>query len=77
MGTEHEQVVIDGVYSRLAPSGLSEDVLAAAPTNLAVLPVPGVPWSDWGRPERVMATLAELGVEPAWAVGRGKAAGGS
>ncbi len=77
MGTEHEQVAIDRVYSRLAPTGLSEDVLAAVPANLAVLPVPGVPWSDWGRPERVMATLAELGVEPAWADGREKAAGGS
>lgn len=77
MGTEHERVAIDRVYSRLAPSGLSEDGLAAAPAHLAVLPVPGVLWSDWGRPERVLATLAELGIEPAWAVGREQAAGGS
>jgi hypothetical protein len=26
-----------------------------------------VEWSDWGLPERVLATLARLGIEPEWA----------
>jgi mannose-1-phosphate guanylyltransferase len=77
LGTDREELAIDRVYRRLAPTGLSEDVLAAAPANLAVLPVLDVPWSDWGRPQRVLATLAGLGIEPAWAVGRKEMAGGS
>jgi len=32
--------------------------------NLAVLPVQGVQWSDWGQPKRVMETLG--GMEAAW-----------
>jgi mannose-1-phosphate guanylyltransferase len=74
LGSERERLAIERVYGRLAPTGLSEDVLAAAPANLAVLPVHGVSWSDWGRPERVLATLADLGIEPAWAVGRAEMA---
>jgi hypothetical protein len=35
--------------------------------NLAVLPVTGVSWSDRGQPRRVLAMLARLGIEPAWA----------
>jgi len=27
----------------------------------------GVRWSDWGHPRRLLATFAELGVEPDWA----------
>ena len=34
--------------------------------NLAVLPVRGVRWTDWGDPARVVSTLAELGHRPAW-----------
>jgi hypothetical protein len=38
------------------------DVLAMRPSNLAVLPVCGVEWSDWGQPRRVLSTLATLGI---------------
>lgn len=75
VGTAGEELAMERVYGRLATTGFSEDVLATAPANLAVLPV-SVSWSDWGRPERVLETLAELGVEPAWA-GGSLAAGGS
>jgi hypothetical protein len=77
MGTEKEAQAIERVYSHLAPSGFSEDILAGAPANLAVLPLFGVPWSDWGQPERVLRTLAELGLEPAWTTGRTAMAGDS
>jgi hypothetical protein len=50
-----------------APASFAADVLAARPANLAVLPVTGVQWSDWGRPARVLSTLAGLGIRPDWA----------
>jgi hypothetical protein len=37
-----------------------------APSVLAVLPVLGVPWNDWGEPSRVLATLANLRARPCW-----------
>jgi mannose-1-phosphate guanylyltransferase len=67
LGTPDEPSAVRRVYADLRPSGFSADVLAARPANLAVLPVRGVAWSDWGHPARVMATLAGLGVRPHWA----------
>jgi mannose-1-phosphate guanylyltransferase len=58
---------VRALYERLSPLGFSDGVLSGRPANLAVLPVRGVQWSDWGAPARVMATLAGLGVTPAWA----------
>lgn len=62
---EHE--AIRGLYAGLPSMNFSEQVLAAAPPSLAVLPVNGVWWSDWGDPHRVLATLARIGVHPEWA----------
>jgi hypothetical protein len=42
-------------------------VLGTKTANLAVLPVRGVTWSDWGEPARVVGTLGRLGIRPAWA----------
>ena len=67
IGTAAESPAIQTLYRHLAPLSFSDDVLARCPANLAVLPVEGVRWSDWGRPKRVMETLGRLGVEPAWA----------
>jgi mannose-1-phosphate guanylyltransferase len=67
LGTPAESAAVQKVYARLTPSSFSDVVLASRPSNLAVLPVTGVKWSDWGRPSRVMATLAELGIRPEWA----------
>jgi mannose-1-phosphate guanylyltransferase len=68
VGTRGEEAAIEEVYGRLPSTSFSDDVLVGATVNLAVLPVHGVPWSDWGRPERVLRTLAGLGIEPEWAV---------
>jgi hypothetical protein len=55
------------LYARLTSTSFSDRVLARPAANLAVLPVTGVSWSDWGQPRRVLATLARLGIEPGWA----------
>jgi hypothetical protein len=55
------------LYAGLSPVSFSESVLESRPPNLAVLPVRGVAWSDWGEPARVHRTLARLGMHPEWA----------
>jgi hypothetical protein len=72
LGTATERATARSVYCDLVPSDFSADVLAARPSNLVVLPVNGMEWCDWGRPERVTATLAGLAIRPQWAdeVGR-------
>jgi len=67
LGTSGEPSAMRAVYGELRPSSFTADVLAARPANLAVLPVTGVQWSDWGRPARVLSTLAGLGIRPEWA----------
>jgi mannose-1-phosphate guanylyltransferase len=65
--TPGERSAIRMLYRRLAASSFASDVLAPRPSNLAVLPVTGVEWSDWGNPARVLSTLARLGIRPEWA----------
>jgi len=66
-GTAAEGRAVARLYAGLPAINFSDRVLATHPANLAVLPVTGVTWSDWGQPRRVLATLARLGVEPEWA----------
>jgi mannose-1-phosphate guanylyltransferase len=66
LGTGFEASEIRKVYERIPPSSFSDVVLASCPPNLAVLPVRGVQWSDWGQPARVLATLSGLGLHPDW-----------
>ena len=68
IGTEEESQTAEQVYRRLAatPSGFSERILAPATEGLATVRVKGVEWSDWGHPERVVATMRRTGWRPAW-----------
>ena len=68
IGTAQEPQVAEQVYRRLAvePVGFSERVLARASDGLATVRVKGVEWSDWGHPERVVATMRRTGWRPAW-----------
>lgn len=52
-----EEHVLAGAYGRMQPANFSRDVLAHA-TELAVIPVRGTGWSDWGSPRRVFESLA-------------------
>ncbi|HET7505940.1 MAG TPA: sugar phosphate nucleotidyltransferase [Kofleriaceae bacterium] len=57
IGTLGEQPTLEAAYQDMAPSNFSRDVLSHA-TTLAVMPVAGSGWSDWGSPQRVFASLA-------------------
>jgi mannose-1-phosphate guanylyltransferase len=67
LNTPWENESLQRLYSQLPTTDFSRQVLATRPANLAVLALDGVQWSDLGAPRRVMATLARLGVQPAWA----------
>ena len=67
LGSPAEAAALEALYAELPESNFSHQVLAARPSSLAVLPVLGVRWSDWGEPSRVLGTLADMGVRPRWA----------
>jgi mannose-1-phosphate guanylyltransferase len=67
LGTPWEDESVRRLYSGLSSADFSKDVLTPRATNLSVLPVTGVVWNDLGEPRRVMATLARIGMSPAWA----------
>ncbi len=60
LGTVFEEKTVESLYRDLPALEFSERVLAAAPRNLAVLPVDGVEWSDLGGPRRVLAVRKRL-----------------
>jgi hypothetical protein len=41
-------------------------VLTPSAGRLAVSQLPPVSWSDWGTPERVIASLRNEGIAPNW-----------
>lgn len=67
LGTPGEAEAVRTLYAVLPPMNFSDQILAGFPPNLAVLPVDGVGWSDWGDSQRVLAALARMGIRPAWA----------
>lgn len=62
-----EAQAMRSLYARLPSTNFSDAVLGSDPGHLAVLPVRGVRWSDWGEPARVLRTLSALGIHPTWA----------
>ena len=56
LGTSSEREALVQAYTRMPAANFSRDVLAHA-AGLAVIPVAGSGWSDWGSPKRVFASL--------------------
>jgi len=48
--------LLDDLYATMEPANFSRAVLERA-ENLAVLPVSGTGWSDWGNTERILRSL--------------------
>lgn len=64
--SEGEARAIERAYARASTADFSQSVLASCPARLAVSQLPPVSWSDWGTPERVIATLRQEGIAPNW-----------
>jgi mannose-1-phosphate guanylyltransferase len=58
---EHESLA--KLYSQIEDANFSHEVLAVRPEDLMVMRVGDVGWSDLGEPNRVLSTLARLGVQ--------------
>ncbi len=69
VGGEHAALVVGHVYSKLKPTDFSRDFLARATKSSVVLPLRGVQWCDWGRPERIEESLTRLSARPAYLSG--------
>ena len=65
IGTPVEAEAGDMVYRGMPSVNFSRDVLERAVDWTVVLPMHGVHWSDWGRPERVEHTLNAIGARSA------------
>lgn len=50
------------VYAHLPAVNFSQAILVPSVARLAVLPVQGVFWSDWGTPRRLLQDLAHFGL---------------
>ena len=61
--TANEQKALATLYSHIEDSNFSHQVLAVRPADLMVMRVGDVGWSDLGEPNRVLSTLARLGVQ--------------
>lgn len=61
--TTAERKALAGLYANIEETNFSHQVLAVRPEDLAVMRVGDVGWSDLGEPNRVLATLARIGVE--------------
>jgi len=68
-GTTEEARTLQAVYRDMPEADFSRSVLQAAPEACAVLPMDGVVWDDWGRPERVLTTLHRIGRTPNFPAG--------
>jgi mannose-1-phosphate guanylyltransferase len=66
-----EERVAARAYEALPSLSFSEHVLATVTDRLVTVRVKGVGWSDWGRPERVIASLQRAPARPAWLAGIG------
>jgi mannose-1-phosphate guanylyltransferase len=59
-GTSFEERAVEVAYRNLEPTNFSETVLTKFPSEMAVLRVSGVQWTDLGTPERLLPVLQNL-----------------
>jgi mannose-1-phosphate guanylyltransferase len=66
VGSPREGEIAERVYAGLESCSFSERVLVPGTDGLVTVRVKSVDWSDWGHPQRVMATMRRTGWRPAW-----------
>lgn len=66
VGRPGEAEVLEAVYRVMPVRDFSSNLLQHVSSRLGVIEMPGVMWSDWGRPERIAETLERVGQAPAF-----------
>jgi mannose-1-phosphate guanylyltransferase len=64
IGTPAEESVLQTIYDDMPTRDFSRDVLQPLSSQLGVMELEKVLWSDWGRPERILETLQAVGISP-------------
>ena len=59
-GSPRYAEVLTGIYADLPTVNFSQAILTQSASRLAVLPLHGVYWSDWGDAGRLLADLARF-----------------
>lgn len=65
MGEPEEGRVLEEIYRDMPAMNFSRHILERAATRTLAVPMRGVYWCDWGRPERLAETVKTLGLAPA------------
>lgn len=65
IGTPRESATLSLIYEGMPAANFSKDILERAVDQTLVLPLRGVEWSDWGRPERIAETVERIAATPA------------
>ncbi len=66
VGSSMEDYALESIYTVMPEQDFSSALLQSAVDRLAVVSLDGVFWSDWGRPERIVAALRKIGRIPAF-----------
>jgi mannose-1-phosphate guanylyltransferase len=66
IGTPTEERALLTTYRDMPRRNFSTNLLQRARTEVAVVELDSVLWSDWGREERIAESLARLGKRPLW-----------
>jgi hypothetical protein len=66
IGAPEEENVLDAIYDVMPDLSFSSAILERARGRVAMIELEGVAWSDWGRPDRIVSTLALHGMPPAF-----------
>jgi mannose-1-phosphate guanylyltransferase len=61
--TTAEDEALAELYAQMKETNFSHEVLAVRPEDLMVMRVADVGWSDLGEPNRVLSTLAQIGMQ--------------
>lgn len=61
IAARRELQVLEEIYRRMPCWNFSADLLQHIPERIAVLELTETLWSDWGTPDRILATLRRLG----------------
>lgn len=64
IGSTRERPVLERLYTEMPVRNFSSDFLERVSQRVATLEINGVGWNDWGRPERIVDSLRQIGKTP-------------
>jgi hypothetical protein len=64
IGTSSEGAILDAIYEIMPSRNFSRDLLTPAASQIGVMLMERVLWSDWGCEGRIVDTLDLIGKEP-------------